>query len=112
MEVLRQEDFKVEVKKVKNENDDEQRIKNNLVFSTIMGYNHHMMEFGKEKELVKEMKKDVSGIFELDEYNMEIIMNTVEEINVKEKKDDDIIEEEKCNADIQSEGGNSTIYDE
>lgn len=72
-----------------------------------MDYSNHMMEFGKEKELVKEMKKDVSGIFELDEYNMEIIMNTV-----KEKKDDDIMEEEKCNADIQSEGGNSTIYDE
>ena len=48
MEVLRQEDFKVEVKKVKNENDDEQRIKNNLVFSTIMGYNHHMMEFERK----------------------------------------------------------------
>jgi hypothetical protein len=53
LEVLRQEDFKVEVKKVKNENDDEQRIKNNLVFSTIMDYSNHMMEFGKEKELVK-----------------------------------------------------------
>ena len=40
-------------------------------------------------------------MFELDECNMEMIMFMVQEINVKQKKDDDIIEEEeKCNEDM------------
>ena len=40
---------------------------------------------------------------------MEIIMLMVQEINVKEKKDDDIIEEEKCDEDTQTEGGDTTV---
>ena len=51
------ENLKVEVEKVKNENEDEQRVNNNLVFSTIMGSCHHMIEFVKKKKTVKEMTK-------------------------------------------------------
>ena len=47
----------MEVEKVKNENEDEQRVNNNLVFSTIMGSCHHMIEFVKKKKTVKEMTR-------------------------------------------------------
>jgi hypothetical protein len=42
---------------------------------------------------------------------MEMIMLMVQEINVKEKKDDDIIKEEKCNEDIQTERGDTKVND-
>ena len=38
----------MEFEKVKNENYDKQRIKNNLVFSTIIGCSHHIVMFVKE----------------------------------------------------------------
>ena len=95
------ENIKVEFEKVKNENYDKQRIKNNLVFSTIIGCSHHMVMFVKEKDTVKEIARIVTEMFELNECNMKMIMLTVQEINVKEKKDDDIMEKEKCNEDIK-----------
>lgn len=93
------ENVKVEVEKVKNGNDDDQRVKNNLVFSTIMGCCHNMMEFVKEKDTVKEMARDIAGMFELDKCNMEMIIMMVQEINIKEKKDDNIMDEEKDDED-------------
>ena len=95
------ENVKVEFEKVKNENYDKQRIKNNLVFSTIIGCSHHMVMFVKEKDTVKEIASIVTEMFELNECNMKMIILTVQEINVKEKKDDDIMEKEKCNEDIK-----------
>jgi hypothetical protein len=57
--------------------------------------------FVKEKDTVKEMARIVTEMFELNECNMKMIMLTVQEINVKEKKVDDIMEKEKCNEDIK-----------
>lgn len=65
----------------------------------------------EEKENCKRNDESVAGVFVLNKCNMEMIMLMVQEINVKEKKDDDIIEEEKCNEDIQTEGGDTTVND-
>ena len=60
-------------------------MKNNMIYSKIMSGCHHMMEFGNNKENVKDIVKEFAERFKLEEEKKNIILTMVDDVKVEEK---------------------------